>query len=127
MIHPVFRLAAAQPMLLAAHVGAYAGLVSEELHTGAAAVQRRLLWLLGGALCLTVAAVLVGVALLLWASLPPGGAPPPWLFVVTPLLPAVLGLAACWRAQTHRSGEPLARLREQLAEDAALLARHTAP
>jgi hypothetical protein len=65
--------------------------------------------------------------LLLWASLPSGGAPPQWLFVVTPLLPAVLGLAACWRAQAHRSGEPLARLREQLAEDAALLARHTTP
>lgn len=127
MIHPVFRLAAAQPMLLAAHVGAYAGLVSEELHTGAAAVQRRLLWLLGGALCLTVAAVLAGMALLLWVSLPPGSAPPQWLFVVTPLLPAVLGLAACWRAQAHRSGEPLARLRAQLVEDAALLARHTAP
>ena len=63
MIHPVFRLAAAQPMLLAAHVGAYAELVSEELHTSAAAVQRRLLWQLGGALCLAVAAVLAGVTL----------------------------------------------------------------
>lgn len=127
MIHPVFRLAAAQPMLLAAHVGAYAGLVSEELHTSAAAVQRRLLWQLGGALCLAVAAVLAGVALLLWASLAPGAAPAAWLFVATPLLPAALGLAACWRAQTHRNGEPLARLRAQLAEDAALLARHSAP
>lgn len=127
MIHPVFRLAAAQPMLLAAHVGAYAGLVSEELHTGAAAVQRRLLWQLGGALCLAVAAVLAGVALLLWVSLAPGAAPAAWLFVATPLLPAVLGLAACWRAQAHRNGELLARLRAQLAEDAALLAGHTAP
>lgn len=127
MIHPVFRLAAAQPMLLAAHVGAYAELVSEELHTSAAAVQRRLLWQLGGALCLAVAAVLAGVALLLWASLAPGAAPAAWLFVATPLLPAVLGLAACWRAQAHRNGEPLARLRAQLAEDAALLAGHTAP
>lgn len=127
MIHPVFRLAAAQPMLLAAHVGAYAGLVSEELNTGAAALQRRLLWLLGGALCLAVAAVLAGVALLLWTSRAPGATPAAWLFVVTPLLPAALGLAACRRAQARRHGEPLTRLRAQLAEDAALLARHTAP
>ncbi len=126
-MHPVFRLIAAQPMLLAGHVGAYAGLVSEELLTSAAAVQRRLLWQLAGALSLAVAAVLAGVALLLWASLPPGSAPAGWLFVVTPLLPAVLGLWAGWRAQAHSNGEPWARLRAQLAEDADLLARHTAP
>ncbi len=126
-MHPVFRLIAAQPMLLAGHVGAYAGLVSEELLTSAAAVQRRLLWQLAGALSLAVAAVLAGVALLLWASLPPGSAPAGWLFVVTPLLPAVLGLWAGWWAQAHPDGEPLARLRAQLAEDADLLARHTAP
>jgi hypothetical protein len=127
MMHPVFRLIAAQPMLLAGHVGAYAGLVSEELLTSAAAVQRRLLWQLAGALSLSVAAVLAGVALLLWASLPPGSAPAGWLFVVTPLLPAALGLWAGWRAQAHPNGEPWARLRAQLAEDADLLARHTAP
>ncbi len=126
-MHPVFRLAAAQPMLLAGHVGAYAGLVSEELRISAAAVHRRLLWQLAGALSLAVAAVLAGVALLLWASLPPGITPAGWLFVVTPLLPAALGLWAGWRAQAHRNGEPFARLREQLAEDADLLARHTAP
>lgn len=127
MIHPVFRLAAAQPMLLAGHVGAYAGLVSEELHIGAAALQRRLLWQLAGALCLAVAAVLAGVALLLWSVRTPGTAPDAWLFVATPLLPAALGLWAGWRAQAHTGGEPLARLRAQLAEDAGLLARHTAP
>lgn len=126
-MHPVFRLIAAQPMLLAGHVGAYAGLVSEELLTSAAAVQRRLLWQLAGALSLAVAAVLAGVALLLWVSLPPGSAPAGWLFVVTPLLPAVLGLWAGWRAQAHSNGEPWARLRAQLAEDADLLARHTVP
>lgn len=126
-MHPVFRLIAAQPMLLAGHVGAYAGLVSEELLISAAAVQRRLLWQLAGAMCLAVAAVLAGVALLLWSVRAPGTAPDAWLFVATPLLPAVLGLWAGWRAQAHSNGEPWARLRAQLAEDADLLARHTAP
>lgn len=126
-MHPVFRLIAAQPMLLAGHVGAYAGLVSEELLSSAVAVQRRLLWQLASALSLAVAAALAGVALLLWASLPPSSAPAGWLFVVTPLLPAVLGLWAGWRAHAHANGEPLARLRAQLAEDADLLASYTAP
>jgi uncharacterized membrane protein YqjE len=127
MIHPVFRLAAAQPMLLAGHVGAYAGLLSEELRIGAAAVQRRLLWQLAGAMCLAVAAVLAGVALLLWASRPLTDAPAPWLLLATPLLPAALGLWALWQARTRPSAPPFARVRAQLAEDAALLARHTAP
>lgn len=127
MIHPLFRLAAAQPMLLVGHVGAYAGLVSQELLICAAALQRRLLWQIAGALCMAVAAVLAGVAVLLWASLPPIGASAQWLLVVTPVLPAALGLWAVWRAQAQRCDEPFARLRAQLAEDAALLARHTAP
>lgn len=127
MIHPVFRLLAAQPMLLAGHVGAYAGLASEELLISAAAVQRRLLWQLASAMSLAVAAVLAGVALLLWVARAPGTVPGVWLFVATPLLPAVVGLWAGWQAQAHRSGEPFARLRAQLAEDADLLARHTTP
>lgn len=127
MIHPLFRLAAAQPMLLAGHVGAYAGLVSEELVISGTALQRRLMWQLSAALCLAVAAVLGGVALLLWALLPLVDARAPWLLVGTPLLPAALGLWAWWRARAWHGADPLARLRAQLAEDAALLARYAAP
>lgn len=127
MIHPVFRLAVAQPMLLASHVGAYAGLVSEDLLISGVALRRRLLWQLTGALCLTVAAVLAGVAVLLWAALPAGGSQTVWLFVATPMLPTILGLWAWWHARGRTVAQPWARLRVQLAEDAAMLARHPAP
>ena len=127
MIHPLLRLAAAQPMLLIGHVGAYAELASQEMLNSVAVVQRRLLWQLAGALSLTVAAVLAGVALLLWAWVPAAGMAAQWLLVVTPLVPAVLGLWALWRARLHRSVEPFALLHAQLAEDAVLLSLHTAP
>lgn len=127
MIHPIVRLAAAQPMLLAQHVGAYAGLAAQELASSGAALQRRLGLQLLAALCLVVAAVLAGVALLLWAVLPLAQAPAPWLLLVTPLLPALPGLWAWWAAQTGTPTEPFARLRLQLALDAALLARTQGP
>lgn len=127
MIHPVFRLAAAQPMLVANHLGAYAELASEELTTSVNALRRRLLWLLVCTLCLSIAAVLAGVALLLWASLPTVGARALWVFMVTPLLPTVLGLLAWWRAGQHTSGSAFPLLRGQLTEDAGLLARHATP
>ncbi|MDP2407798.1 MAG: hypothetical protein U1D36_06370 [Hydrogenophaga sp.] len=121
MIHPVFRLAASQPLLLAEHAAAYASLLGEELVIGSARLKRRLAFQLAGAACLVVAAILLGVALLLWASLPSAGSRFPWLFVLTPVLPAVLGLWALWQAQDREAVEPFATLRLQLAEDAALL------
>lgn len=121
MIHPVFRLAASQPLLLAEHAAAYASLLGEELVIGSARLKRRLAFQLAGAACLVVATILLGVALLLWASLPSAGWRFPWLFVLTPVLPAVLGLWALWQAQDREAAEPFASLRLQLAEDAALL------
>ena len=64
MIHPLLRLVATQPQLLADHAEAYAGLVADEIgKTGAVWKQRVLL----GAIALSliaVAMVLGGVALI---------------------------------------------------------------
>jgi len=125
MTHPVLRLAAAQPMLLATHVGAYAGLALEDLSTTGSVLKRQMLWQLVGVLCLVVAAVLAGVALLLWVALPGAAMGPVWVFIATPVLPALLGLWVLWGTQERQRLEPFARLRVQLLEDAALLNRHT--
>lgn len=127
MIHPVFRLAASQPLLLAEHAAAYAGLVSEELASQSARLQRRVALQLAGGAGLLVAAVLAGVALLLWASLPDAGFRAPWLLLLTPALPAALGGWALWLARERESREPFASLRWQLAQDAALLRTPVAP
>lgn len=127
MIHPVFRLAAAQPQLLAEHAAAYAGLLSEALAESRARLQRQAVLQLAGAACLVVAAVLAGVAVLLWAALPEAALRNRWLFVLTPLVPAVLGAVCLWAGHNRRPGEPFATLRLQVAEDVALLRRTGAP
>lgn len=127
MIHPVFRLAAAQPQLLAEHAGAYAGLFSEALAVSSARLQRRVVLQVAGAACLVVAAMLTGVAVLLWGVMPEAVARSPWLFVLTPLVPAVLGALAVWAGQNRDSGALFATLRLQLDQDLALLRRTSTP
>jgi hypothetical protein len=127
MIHPVFRLVAAQPQWLAEHAAAYAGLVAEELTLSGEQWRQRLVLQLTGAACLLVGAMLAGVALLLWVSLPDAGMRSPWLFVLTPVLPLCAGAWALWRAQGQVGHEPFARLRLQMSLDAALLRTSGAP
>lgn len=127
MIHPVLRLAAAQPLWLAEHAAAYASLVSEELQQSGERLQQRLALQLAGAACLVVAFTLLGVALLLWASFPEAGTRSPWLFWLTPAVPAGLGVWALCAAQGRATGEVFARLRGQLGQDLAMLRTPTAP
>lgn len=127
MIHPVFRLAAAQPQLLAEHAGAYAGLLSEALALSSARLQQRVVFQAAGVVLLGVAAVLAGVAVLLWAAVPEAMARSLWAFVLTPLVPAVAGAVGVWVGQNRNPGPAFASLRLQLAEDLALLQRTGAP
>lgn len=121
MIHPVFRLAASQPLLLAEHAAAYAALASEALSAHSAYLKQRLAYQLAGAACLVVGVALAGVALLLWVSLPVVDIRAPWLYLVTPAVPAIVGLWALWMARERVPRDPYASLRLQLTEDAALL------
>ena len=126
MLHPVFRLAASQPQLLAEHAAGYAGLVAEELSSSGAHLKQRITLQIVGLLCLMVSAILGGVAMFLWASIPPASMQQPWLLWFTPLVPAVLGAFAMLRARDHKAPPAFALLREQFAQDAALLRKTTA-
>jgi hypothetical protein len=68
-----------------------------------------------------VGAVLTGVALMLWAVIPPADMNAPWALVLAPLVP--LGLAVgCWvAAQSHAGPRAFEQMRRQLREDAAML------
>lgn len=127
MVHPVLRLAASQPQLLAEHAAAYVGLVTEEIAARSALLRRRVALQFTGTVCLLVAAVLAGVAALLWASLPGAGFRAPWLMVFIPALPAALGWWFLWLAQASEAAPPFAGLRLQLARDAALLRTRSSP
>jgi hypothetical protein len=127
MLHPVFRLAASQPQLLAEHAAGYVGLLAEEVASSGAHIQRRVTLQLVGLLSLMVAGILGGVALLLWASLPVASLQQPWLLWFTPLVPAALGAVAIATAHNRTAPSAFASLREQFAQDASLLRRTTAP
>lgn len=127
MIHPVLRLVASQPELLAEQACAYASLFSEEMLLGSTELKRRLMLYLSGTACLMVAAVLTGVAILLWCSLPAAGDRAPWLFVLTPALPAHAGLWILWLAHRRDPAPLLTRLKLQLAQDAEVLRAWSRP
>jgi hypothetical protein len=127
MIHPVLRLAAAQPMLVAAHAGAYLGLLSEELICSVRILQRRWMWQLTALLSFVTAAVLAGVATMLWVLFSAEAQRATWALIGVPLLPAVFGLWAWWMADRNLWPSPFARLQSQLQADAHLLSLSSVP
>ncbi len=121
MVHPLFRLAAARPQLLAEHVAAYTDLLAEELSSTAGIVKRRLALQAVALAGAAVGSVLAGVALMLWAALPADSLRAPWFLVLIPALPWAIALWAAAASGTVDSGDLLATFRRQLADDAAML------
>jgi hypothetical protein len=120
MIHPLLRLIATQPQLLADHAECYAGLVGDELGKTTAVWKRRVL-LSAVALCLVgVAAVLGGVALMLWAVIPAANIQAPWALLAAPALPT---LVALWCAHESRreTSDGFSDLKQQIAADLVML------
>jgi hypothetical protein len=121
MLHPLLHLVTSQPQLLAEHAEAYADLFGEELGAASALWKRKAV-LSAVALCsVGVGAVLAGVALMLWAVIPPQDIQAPWALLMAPLLPFGVA-AACLlsvRAQPEKSS--FAGMREQVKADVAML------
>ena len=123
-IGTVWRLALARPHLLAAHVAAYAALAQVEAAASRRLMRRRV-WLL--ALCqggLVVGTTLLGVALMLWASSPPGTLVQPGVLWAVPAFPLLLAAWAGWALKRAASWPLWAALKAQAANDLALLRAH---
>lgn len=120
-MHQLLHLITTRPQLLAEHAEAYAELASLEFPRIGAAWKRRVL-LDALALCsLGVAAVLAGVALMLWAALPAVPAQASWVLIGIPLL--ALAAAACCAVAARGGGgrQALANVREQVQADLRML------
>lgn len=119
-MHPLLALIATRPQLVTAHAEAYAALAAAELGEASTGWQRRLL--LGAtALCSAgVAAVLAGVALMLWAVLLPTEGLARTLLLVTPLVPALLALG-CGLAARGDGQPTFTVLRQQVKADLRML------
>ena len=120
MMHPLLALIATRPQLLTAHAEAYAALAAAEFGEASAGWQRRLL-LAAAMLCSAgVAAVLAGVAVMLWAVLLPTADLARALLIATPLLPALIALG-CGLAARGYGRSSFAILRQQVKADLRML------
>ena len=120
MMHPLLALMATRPQLLTAHAEAYAALAAAEFGEASTGWQRRLL-LAATALCsAAVAAVLAGVALMLWVVLLPTADLALALLIATPLLPALVALG-CGLAARGNGRASFAVLRQQVKADLRML------
>lgn len=121
MIHPLFTTLARRPELVAEHLGAYAQLLGAETAETAALLRRRLRWQVLGGLSLALGLILGGTALLLWAALPLAAMPHPWVLAAVPAVPLALAAYSAWKLSTLPWSCSFALLRQQMAQDQALL------
>lgn len=121
MLHPLFLLLSNRTQLLVDHAEAYAALIAAEAAAASGNWKRSAL-LHAVALCtLATAAVLAGVALMLWATVPPENMHAPWALWVAPLVPAVVALGCVMQARAASRTASFSHLRQQLQADLALL------
>ncbi len=127
MIHPLLRLIATEPQVLGDHVEAYADLVGDEVRKTGAAWSLRL-GLYAAALCLAgVGLVLAGVALMLWAALPPSGFQAPWVLVAVPGVTFLLALVCILIARRNPVESAFDNVKKQLSADMAMLREVSTP
>ena len=99
MIHPLLRLIATQPHLLVDHAEAYAELASDEFSKTASLWKWRVVLSVVGLFLIVVAAILGGVALMLWAVIPSTSIQAPWALVAGPLIPAAIAVGCLMKAR----------------------------
>jgi hypothetical protein len=121
MLHPLLRLVATQPQLLADHAEAYAELAAAEIGAVSSVWKRRTALNAAALCCLGVAAVLAGVALMLWAVVPAADIRAPWALVAAPLVPAAAAAICLMAAASLRSTGGFDKLRQQMTADIVML------
>jgi hypothetical protein len=119
-IHPLLRLAATHPQLLADHAAAYAELVGDEMGKTLSAWKRTVLFNALGVGLLLVGTLLTGVALMLWALIPVPDDRAYWALIAVPAIPAAVALL-CLLAGRQPVAGAFAEVKQQLAHDLVML------
>ena len=126
-MHPLLILLVTKPQLLVDHAQAYAALCHEDWGLAHNAWQKRFLWQAVALFSLSVAVVLGGVAVMLWAVTPVAQMHQPWVLWLTPAVPLLVAFMALRRAKQHSRGQAFANLSRQISADLALLREVAAP
>lgn len=125
-MHVLLKLLLARPQLLADHALAYGELMASEFGDASSTLLRRLLVGGAGLLCLLVATVLAGVALLLCAVTTAAQIQAPWALVVVPLVPLLVAVGCLVWVRAQAPLQPLVRLRGQARADLDMLRESSA-
>jgi hypothetical protein len=120
-MHPLIGLLATQPQLLTEHARAYAALFNEEFDEAFASWRRSFMLQAIALCCLVVAAVLGGVALMLWAVNPALQGAGPWVLLSVPLLPLIGAAITLIMAGKPAQQPAFSNLTAQLSADMAML------
>ncbi len=120
-MHPLLALLATRPQLLVDHAQAYAALFNEEFDQARASWQRTAVLHAVALCCVSAAAVLAGVALMLWVISPALPAQAQWVLPVTPLVPLLVALICLVTVRREARQDAFANLRRQIGADMAIL------
>ena len=120
-MHPLFQLIATRPQLLAEHAEAYAELVSADMGIVSASWKRGALLHAGALVSLLLAAILGGVALMLWAVIPLAQMQAPWALWAVPLPLFAIALGCVVVARAPLESRAFDNLRRQVKADMGLL------
>ena len=118
---PLLTLLATQPQLLAEHLQGYSALLNEEVRLATRRWRRQALLQVAAFCSLSVAVVLGGMALMLWATTEVLPVHAPWVLWATPMLPFAIAVVCLLMARTPTDTEAFANLGRQLNADMALL------
>lgn len=127
MIHPLIKLLATHPELLAGHLGAYAELAGAEVSDVAGSVKRKLVLVLSMGVSAALGLGLTAIAVMTTAVVPVAQMPAPWLLVSVPVASWLAAGWCWWRLHRSHPVEAFGALREQIALDAAVLSQAQQP
>ncbi len=120
-MHPLLTLIATRPQLLADHAQAHAGLFYEEFGQSFATWRRWAMLQAAALCCVSVAAVLGGVAMMLWAVTPTLLVQAPWILWVMPLMPLFVAILCVWIASRQSPTDAIGNLGRQMGADMTML------
>lgn len=114
MLPPLLRVLLTEPGLLHTYASAYGELIQQDASYWWRSKKRRLGYTFAVVGCAVLAALFIGVALMLYAVTGNGH----WLLWVVPALPVTAALAAWWLLiRIPRERASFLRVREQLTQD----------
>lgn len=122
MIHPLVRLAASHPELLAEHGEAYVSLVVKDVSEWRSGLIRRMVMAVVAGVSALLSLLFIGIALMLWGITPASDIRVPWAFFAPPVLMVAVTLVAGFIAA--RRGKPLSifsDVKAQVLADLAML------